>query len=345
MKLAIRLCVLALAAQTCLAGPGWGERVAGLKLVMAEADSLFAVGRADDVVATLLPLLDEGDLGSEVMWPLEQRIGLAYQALGRYQEALPHLERAVLWAQTDAANHRNLANLLLRLGKSGRAFSEYRDACSLAPDDWNVRVEFAHVLMDYGQAERAESLIEEAASRCPDCSEVARAFVRYHLIRADYASALSPMMVLHEAAPTAETREQLSIVLLRAGQPARARDLLLLDWPDRLSDAERRVVLEADHDLGDALRARALIDANGASWDDPSFWGLAALICYDQGDDVAGLALVDRAIVLSPGDAALRNNRVAFLMRLGRHDEADREWGVVLQLDPSLADNRKIITE
>lgn len=345
MKLAIRLCALILLAQACGASPGWGERVERLKLVMAETDSLLAVGRPDAVVEMLLPLLDDDALGSEVMWPLEQRVGLAYQALGRYEEALPHLERAVLWAQTDPVNHRNLANLLLLMGKGGRAFSEYRDACSLAPKDWSVRVEFAHVLMDYGQIERASRPVRESLALCSDCPEVARASARYHIARGDHAGALPHLTLLHDRAPSAETREQLALVLLRTGSPERARGLLIDGWPDGLSDVERRIVLEADHGLGDAARARALVDAPGSRWSDPDFWGLAALICYEQGADEAGLALVDRAIVLSPDDAGLRNNRVAFLMRLGRDEEADREWGIVLQLDPSLADNRKVITE
>ena len=318
----------------------WSERVDHLQRVIATADSLLANGRADLVADMLPPLLDDDGLGAEVLWPLEQRLGLALQAIGRLAEALPHLERAVLWAQGDPVNHRNLAHLLLDLGKRGRAFSEYRDACSLAPDDWAVRVEFCHVLMDYGQEDRVESLLNEADTLCPECPDVNRARVRFHLLKGQYDKALPAITALHEAAPSPETREQFALILLRTGQPDRARSLLVADWPTGLSGIERRVLLEADQRLGDDLRATSMVEQTGGEFADADLWGLAALICYETGRDDCALTLVDRAIALSPRNAALRNNRVAVLLRLGRQNEADAEWAVVLDLDPSLADNR-----
>ena len=333
--------VLVMTAGFVFANPNWSQRVDRLQEVMATTDSLLACGRADEVVVLLPPLLNDDRLGAEVLWPLEQRLGLAYQALGRFEEALPHLERAVLWAQQDPVNHRNLAHLLLQLGKRGRAFSEYRDACSLALDDWSVRVEFGHVLLDYEQIDRAASILEEAETRCSDCPDVARALVRLSLVRRDYNRALPYITILHGSNPTSETREQMALILLKTGQPEAARAMLLNLWPDALSANERRIVLEADQQLGDDSRALALAVSGGVEDDGADFWGLASLICFEAGEDESALFLVERAIALAPQSAALRNNRVAMLLKLGRREDADVEWGIVLQLDPSLVDNRR----
>lgn len=320
--------------------PTWGERADRLRDVLAVVDSLMAEGRYEQVVAMGAGDIRDDALGPEVLWPLAQRMGLAYQRLGRFDEALPHLENAVLWAQLDPVNHRNLAQLLLAMGRRGRAFSEYRDACSLAPRDPALRVEFAHVLLDYDQPERAVRHIREAEELAGRTPQVARVASRLHLARGDYAAAVPYLAVLHAAGPDLETTEQFALALQRTGDSERSRDLLLPFWPGGLSDLGRRVVLEADRRLGDPTRAMALGGLEDATWSDPDFWALAALVCYDAGEDRPGLLLVDRAIALAPQSAVHRNNRVALLLRLGMDEEADREWAVVLELDPSLSGNR-----
>jgi len=48
------------------------------------------------------------------------------------------------------------------------------------------------------------------------------------------------------------------------------------------------------------------------------------------------LEAADRAISLADRNVVYRNNRVVLLLKLGRKQEAAREWDEVLRLDPSL---------
>jgi len=309
----------------------------------ARADSLAAVGRDAELVTTVAEWLAANRDAHELTWPLRQRLGLALLRLGRHDEAVAELERTVVWAPGVAANHRNLARALLAAGKRGRAFGEYREALDLAPDDADVRAEFIHVLVDFGQTGRAAAVLRRGRDEGQASPALDRAEARLHLERGDPAAALPALERLHAADPDDEAlREHLALARLRAGEPAAARLLLLDAWPDGLTPEGRRLVLEADRLLGDGARARGLaveLDASLAV-SDPDLLALASLICYDLGEDRIGLDLIDRVIALAPERAAYRNNRVAFLLRLGRRDEADREWARVLELDPSLAGNR-----
>lgn len=309
----------------------------------ARADSLAAAGRDAELAASVADWLAANREAHELTWPLRQRLGLALLRLGRHDEAVAELERTVLWAPGVAANHRNLARALLAAGKRGRAFGEYREALDLAPDDADVRAEYAHVLIDFGQAGRAAAVLGQGRDAGQASPALDRAEARLHLERGDPAAALPALERLHAADPAdGAMREQLALARLRAGEPESARLLLLDAWPEDLSPMGRRLVLEADRLLGDGVRARGLADGldDSLAVSDPDLLALASLICYDLGEDRIGLDLIDRVIALMPGQAAYRNNRVAFLLRLGRREEADREWARVLELDPSLAGNR-----
>ena len=307
-------------------------------------DSLAAIGDDQQIIQLIPKWLVEDDHAPEVIWPLIQRLGLAEQRLGHFEEALDHLERAILWAPRESNNHRNLATLLIRMGRGGRAFAEYREAAELAPGDWRIRTEYAHILMDYQQYEQAQDVLSEAADLCPQCLGVSRATARYYMATDQPRQALPSLELLVAADSTdSAMRDQFALVLLQSGEPSRARTLLLPEWQNELSVLGRRVVLEADRALGDSQRALKLAGLDLgvlAIGMDADIWALAALICHDANEDEAGLILVDRAISLNPASAVFRNNRVAFLFRLGRNEEAEAEYGVVIQLDPSLGDNR-----
>lgn len=58
---------------------------------------------------------------------------------------------------------------------------------------------------------------------------------------------------------------------------------------------------------------------------------------YKHGNFVEALALYDRAVAISPGNAAYRSNRAAALTALGRLGEAARECDEAVRLDPSYA--------
>jgi len=311
---------------------------------LVEADSLAAIGDDEQILIIIPTWLEQDDHVPEVTWPLLQRLGLAEYRLGHLEQAVESLERTALWAPLEPDNHRNLALALMASGHRGRAFAEYREALELAPADWRLQVEFAHVLLDYRQNAQAREVVASAQNTCPLCPDVDRVVARYHLAVDQPDGALAPLERLIVSHPDDDhLRDQLALVLLRTGYPDRARLLLLPDWPQGLSGQGRRIVLEADRALGSPERALELVIQGLDSPDlepDADFWALAAMICHDAEEDESGLMLMDRAILLRPDDAAYRNNRVAFLFRLGRISEAEAEWSVVLQLDPTLSRNR-----
>ena len=56
---------------------------------------------------------------------------------------------------------------------------------------------------------------------------------------------------------------------------------------------------------------------------------------YRGGNFVEALAMYDRAVAISPGNAACRSNRAAALTGLGRLGESVRECEVAVRLDPN----------
>lgn len=307
---------------------------------LAAVDSLATAGDWEAVAGRAEAELADDGLDEDLRWRLHQRAGLALQRLGRHDAALAHLELAVLWGPTESANHRNLATLLVALDRRGRALAEYGLACDLAPADCVVRLELAHVLIDYGLLREATATLANATGICEqDDPRLLRARVRCRLADGDPVAALPDLERLHALAPTPQSGQQLALARLRAGQPEAARLLLAPRWRHDLDDQGLRILLEADAVLGDPERAVSLalsLGEGGARLPrDAQVWSQAALVCIGSNRDPEGLILIDQAIALSPDDPALRHNRVLLLKRLGRTDEAEREWARVLALDPS----------
>ncbi len=306
---------------------------------VAEIDSLMTRNEHGEAATAAITLLEDNRLFQHQRWRLHQRAGLALQSMGRYQDALAHLEKAVIWAQTEAVNHRNLATLMIEMNRPGRAMSEYREACDLDPDSWEYLLEYAHVLLDYGQHDMADRVIADAAAICPDCPEVHQASSRSALAVKDYGRALPHLERLYESRPDdVEVRSLLALARLRNEQAAGAVILLAADWNNGLSDRDMRIILEADRHMGDPSRAVRLalsLAGGGPASGDHNLWAQAALVCIDTDHDLEGLALVDRALALDPGNTSYLNNRILLLRRLGRDKEADHDWARLIALDPS----------
>jgi tetratricopeptide (TPR) repeat protein len=333
-------CLVVALAAAALAGPRDDDPLRDYAHTVAAVDSLMSAGRHAEAAAVAVAALADDHLFQDQRWPLHQRAGLALQALGRHEEALDHLEKAVVWAQTVAVNHRNLATLLVALDRPGRALSEYREACELDPRNWEYRLEYGSVLMVYGQDALAERAFAEAAAICPDCPEVHRAWSRFHLERQDHGAARPHLERLFVLCPgDGEVRSLLALARLRTDAAAEALALLAPAWEGGLGDRDMRIVLEADRLLGNTDRALSLSIGTGDGISrDPDLWAQAALICIDAGLDEQALALVDHALDLDPVNTGYLNNRVLLLRRLGRTREADRAWERLIALDPERAE-------
>lgn len=340
--------ILATAVQAPAQGPARSDPRPGNLRAIARIDSLLADSRADEAAAAARRLLSEKFLDDDLRWQAEQRLGVAEHRLGRLEEALDHLERATMWAPAVAANHSNLAAVLIDMGRPGRAMGELRTASELAPRDWRLQLDYADILVEFKQYDKARRVLRGAGEFCPGCLEVDQGWARLLVAEGDLVGAAPYLERVYAAQPDRRLRLLLAEALLQSGEPERARSLLGPDWPGGLDSAELAVVLRADSRLGDSERAASLIVGLREGKPAPlgaDLWALASMICAEDGREGDSLVLIERAIEMDPRNAVFRNNRVSLLYRLGRDDEADREWEIVIEIDPSLAGNRFEISE
>ncbi len=296
---------------------------------IARIDSLLAVGRADQAVDETGRLLGAADLPPRLQAQLTQRRCVALQTAGRWQDAVPVCEEAVLLAGRDAANHQNLATCLQRLGQLGRAAGELEEALELDPTRTDWRLQYARILLDLGARRESLRQIDLAASACPDCPAVDRARADHALRTGQPDLAIPPLRRLLRAEPSSQLRERLVQACWDAGRPADVDSTLAGTPLESLSHQELMLLLQADRERAVTDRARRLapggVDAGrvpAAARTDPRFWGLVSELCLLGGDPAAALAAIDTALALAPRDARWHHNRAAVLVKLGRETEA-----------------------
>ena len=117
--------------------------------------------------------------------------------------------------------------------------------------------------------------------------------------------------------------------------------------PGHLSAEELNLAVEAEGRLGEADWSLACLGTLAGQptlpgglpdglLTDQAFWGRIALNLLNTEHFQNGLQAADKSVELDPGNVINRNNRVVLLLKLGRDEEAAREWAEVLKLDPSL---------
>lgn len=104
-------------------------------------------------------------------------------------------------------------------------------------------------------------------------------------------------------------RLDLGRAYLQTGRAAECRDLLLPLWPDGLTAEERRLLMIVDRDMGSESRAVALATGGISAYPvivDTEVWTLAALICFENQHIPEGLAALEVALALDPGNTSLQ---------------------------------------
>jgi tetratricopeptide (TPR) repeat protein len=344
-------CILAVACLLFLEGEAEGftraEASALAGAGLAEVDSLLEAGNPEGAVRKSLALQDQ--LGDDPLygWQITGRLGLALLRAGRPEEALPHLEAVMRQDPNDPVGHRNFAAALLALGRRGRALSEFRIVVELAPDDYAGRLEYGQVLAEFGDADAACAQLEVARHLCPECLEPDQVMAGVLLKARRYGDAVAPLERLMTADPTPAVRLQLFQALAGAGRDEDLLELAGAQASHGLHGPEMNLVIEAEGRLGrDAWSLACVGAASGKEGPpgglpeplltDPAFWGRISLNLLETGHFPEWLLAADRAVDLAPDNVVYRNNRVVLLLKLGRDEDAAREWAAVLELDPSL---------
>lgn len=323
------------------------ERQAAQEAV-SEADRLLNGGDIERAAVRIGELLASHENDPVYGWQLTERYGVALLRAGRTAEALPVCESVVRRNPESAAGHRNLAAVLMQLGRRGRALSEYDQAVQLAPRDSALRFEYGQVLLGFRNYAAAGAQLEAARSLCGDCPELRPALAHLYVETGRYEQAIPLQAALYAENPDRDNRRNLVRSLQHAGRDSQLVALWSPIPGDELPADEARMLVEAEGRLGGFVHSLRYARSMAAAKSEPdslprdaAFWGAISLNLLDTGHLVEGLRAADRAVMLAPGDAVYRNNRVVLLTRLGRQEEAEREWKKVLELDPTLKRQEK----
>ncbi len=97
---------------------------------------------------------------------LATHIGVALHNLGRYEDAVATYRKA-LAGEPEAETQNNLAVSLQELGRDDEALAAYREAAGLAPDDQQIQIKIADLLIGMGQPDQAIDIARKCLARTP----------------------------------------------------------------------------------------------------------------------------------------------------------------------------------
>ena len=139
--------------------------------------SLVEVGRFAEALPHLEAAVRLDDRSAEA----HSDLGNALMMTGRLPEALGHFRRAVTLAPRNGVMQFNLGNALKESGQPDAAAAAYERSLALNPDFADARVNLAALLLSRGRAREALALMERAVALRPNSA----------VIRTDYGSALA----------------------------------------------------------------------------------------------------------------------------------------------------------
>jgi len=345
LKQVIRMILIATAVVGALAGDavadGRGGAAREVPAALARADALLGAGRPGDALTVLEEIARRYGDDPLYGWQIADRRGVALLVAGRTVEALPLLETAVARSPLVPEHHRNLADALRRLGRRGRALSEYQQAVELAPTDPVHRLEHAYVLLDFRMWRQAEQEFRMASHLC-GCPEAERGLAEALLRQGRPAEAVEPLRRLHGAQPTAEHRRDLLAALQEAGADSGILELLAVVPRDSLAADEAVALVQSEGNLGGEPRhslafvaAREEGNRPVAAAGNAVFWGRITLNLLAAGHLADALLAADAAVELAPGVPTYRQNRAAVLQRLGREADARRDLEEIHRMEPA----------
>lgn len=95
-----------------------------------------------------------------------------FERMGRLEDALECLERALVIDPVNVADLRNRAIVLRKLRRPTEALASYEAVLAIAPDDFNALIRCSHLLNELDRREDALACIERAMVLRPDDMEV-----------------------------------------------------------------------------------------------------------------------------------------------------------------------------
>lgn len=292
---------------------------------LLQIDALLNEGKFDLGLELTRKLV--GKYGEDPLfgWQLEGRLGLVYLLLGDYAASIPHLQAATQANPRVPAFHRNLATALVKLGRKGRALSEYSEAVALDPDNYEFQLEFAQLLLDYKNFPKARLHLEKANRLCGGCLTVIRVQGHLELASGNPEDAIPLFQSVLQLEPSDSSRRD----LVQAMQLAEEDSLVvhfLGNWPmGQLQIDELHLLVNAERRLGESSHAQAFLQqrlgASGVSlppsiYNRHEFWGEVAYSLLVDGKLDEALRGFELALKIDPGNHAYDNNRKVVIDKL-----------------------------
>ena len=175
--------------------------------------ALSELGRHDDAIGHLLRAVELAPSARDFF-----NLGKALQLAGRYERALRAHDTGLKLEPADLQLRHGQASTLCQLGRFDEAITAYRDLVGLAPDFVEARCTFADVLLKSGQPSEALVQLQRADVLEPDHSTTIGGLVRAKLMVCDWAG-IEPLIGRLIAAVKAGARMDPFTVLTVCDQP------------------------------------------------------------------------------------------------------------------------------
>jgi len=234
-------------------------------------------------------------------------LGTALVQMGRIDEAIAQLQKAVEINPNYVEAHNNLGDALLQKGQVDEAMGQYQKALEIDPNFADAHNNLGIVLLKKGQVDEAMAQYQKALEIKPN---------------------------------NASAHYNLGNVLLQKGQVDEAIIQYQRALEIKPTDAE------AHYNLGNALFKKGRMDEAIAQYQkaleiDPNF----AEVYYNLGNVLLQKGQVDDAIAqfqkgleIKPNDTEARYNLGNALLKKGRVDEAMAQYQKVLEIKPNFAE-------
>ncbi|MCX4472619.1 tetratricopeptide repeat protein [Micromonospora sp. NBC_01655] len=266
----------------------------GLALLDSRAgEPARALRLIDDGLARLTAVLGPGERPQDLA-RLRHNRAQVHLALGDPAQALADLDTVIAHDPDNCEYYVDRAALHRAAGRSSAAIRDYDTAIRLGPHLPEAYYNRAVLQQERGRPERARADLDRVLAIDPGHLDARIALVNLHVERGAF-----------DAAETGA----LAGLALAPQEPALLCTLGLIR-------SERGGLAEADELLTRALAGDpGLVEA----------WTNRAAVRFERGDVAAAVADLDRAVALSAAPVP-RYNRGTALMRLGRWDEAARDF-------------------
>jgi Flp pilus assembly protein TadD len=171
--------------------------------------------------AEVLLRVDPDNAGNETL------VGSSYVRIGRYTEAISHLERALRLDPRSATAENFLGGALLAMGRVSEAGSHFRRAIELAPRDAQLRFNLARAHEAQGDTGRAIQALRAAVRIDPNVAEVQQQLGVLLYERKDVVEAITHLTEAARLAPSSPVAHAaLGGALAQAGRISEARNHL-----------------------------------------------------------------------------------------------------------------------